>query len=268
MDQPGPDYSIVIPAYNEEALLPGTLAALAEAMGAVAPSGEVVVCDNNSTDRTAEIARAAGATVVSEPKNQISRARNAGARAARGRHLVFVDADTVVPPALLARALGALGSGRVVGGGAAVAMDVPPTGVAAVLLSSWNALSRRTRLAAGSFLFARGDAFLATGGFSLKVYASEEIWMSRALKRWGAARGLEFLILDDPPVVTSARKAEWYSGGALLASALLLLLFPVIVRWRALCWLWYRRPATTDVGRSAPSVRQFPDTRCEPQEGP
>ena len=44
---------------------------------------EVVVCDNNSTDRTAEIARAAGARVVFEPFNQIARARNTGARGLR-----------------------------------------------------------------------------------------------------------------------------------------------------------------------------------------
>ena len=239
---PAPDYSIVVPAYNEEALLADTLSALATAMAAVVLRGEIVVCDNNSTDATAEIARTAGARVVSEPVNQISRARNTGARAARGRYLVFVDADTLVPPPLLADALEALTSGRACGGGALVAMEPPPSGTAARLLTSWNALSRRSRLAAGSFLFARRDAFEAAGGFSLKVYASEEIWLSRALKRWGASRGLGFPILQTPPVVTSARKADWYSGGVLLGTALLLLICPFIVRSRALCWLWYARP--------------------------
>jgi glycosyltransferase involved in cell wall biosynthesis len=243
VDEPAPDYSIVVPAYNEEAFLGKTLAALAEAMAAVALRGEVVVCDNNSTDATAEIARAAGARVVGEPVNQISRARNAGARAARGRHLVFVDADTLVPPALLTGALAALQSGRACGGGALVAMAPPPSGTAAILLASWNAVSRRRRLAAGSFLFARRDAFEASGGFSLNVYASEEIWLSRDLKRWGASRGMEFPILMAPPVLTSARKAQWYSGGALLATALLVLLCPLALRSRRLCWLWYERPA-------------------------
>jgi hypothetical protein len=155
---------------------------------------------------------------------------------------VFVDADTLVPPALLAAALDALGSGRVCGGGAHVALEPPTSRTAARLLAFWNAVSRRSRLAAGSFFFARSDAFLATGGFSLKVYASEEIWLSRALKRWGAARGQEFVILEAPPVVTSARKAHWYSGGVLLATAFLVLFFPFAVRSRRLCWLWYARP--------------------------
>lgn len=243
MNEPAPDYSIVVPAYNEEALLPATLLALAEAMGTIALSGEVVVCDNNSTDGTAAAARAAGARVVSEPVNHISRARNAGARAARGQYLVFVDADTLVPPALLSAALEALVSGEICGGGATVAMQPPPSGVGGRLLALWNAFSRRALLAAGSFVFVRRDAFEGAGGFSLKVYASEELWLSRAVKRWGAQRGKAFVILEAPPVVTSARKTEWYSQSTLLVAALVLFVFPFAVRSRALCWLWYRRPA-------------------------
>ncbi len=246
MSIPAPDYSVVVPAYNEETLLKATLAALADAMGQVSLVGEVVVCDNNSTDGTAEIARAAGARVVSEPVNHISRARNAGALAARGRYFVFVDADTIVPPALLEAALAALASGRIVGGGAFVSLHPTPKGVVgAWFLALWNSFSRRMRLAAGSFIFVRRDAFEAVGGFSLKVYASEELWLSRAVKRFGAKRGLEFVILASPPVITSARKAEWYSQGTLLATALLLFVFPFALRSRAMCWLWYRRPPTT-----------------------
>ena len=89
--------SVIIPAFNEEKLLPQTLAAVAAAVGAFRERGwehEVVVCDNNSTDRTAELARAAGATVVFEPINQIGRARDAGARVATGDWFIFIDADS------------------------------------------------------------------------------------------------------------------------------------------------------------------------------
>jgi cellulose synthase/poly-beta-1,6-N-acetylglucosamine synthase-like glycosyltransferase len=67
--------SIVIPAFNEELLLGETLRwvhAAAEAFVRRGWESEVVVCNNNSTDRTAEIARAAGARVVFEPFNQIA----------------------------------------------------------------------------------------------------------------------------------------------------------------------------------------------------
>ena len=238
-----PVYSVVIPAFNEEALLPRTLAALERAMASVPYPGEVVVCDNNSTDATAAIARAAGAEVVFEPVNQISRARNRGARSARGRFLVFVDADTEVPPEILREAIERLASGRVAGGGATVRTDVASSPLVERMVAAWNAVSRSLCLAAGSFVFVRSDAFASVGGFSEKVYASEEIWLSCAVRRWGRARGMKFVILDAHPVVTSNRKAEWYATPVFVAAtAVFLVFFPFMVRSRALCWFWYRRP--------------------------
>ncbi|HUN69649.1 MAG TPA: glycosyltransferase, partial [Burkholderiales bacterium] len=75
--------SIVVPAFNEERLLASTLESIKAAAKVFDAAGgwELIVCDNNSTDATAEIARAAGAQVVFEPHNQISRARNRGAAA-------------------------------------------------------------------------------------------------------------------------------------------------------------------------------------------
>ena len=62
----------------------------ADAFGAAGYEWELMVCDNNSSDTTAAIARASGARVVFEPVNQIGRARNTGAAAATGEWLVFV----------------------------------------------------------------------------------------------------------------------------------------------------------------------------------
>ena len=79
--------SIIIPAFNEERLLGQSLASIALARQAFARHGwesELIVCDNNSKDRTGEIAAQAGARVVFEPVNQIARARNSGAAAATG----------------------------------------------------------------------------------------------------------------------------------------------------------------------------------------
>src|SRR2546423_2646806 len=73
---------------------------------------ELMVCDNNSTDRTGELARAAGATAVFEPLNQIARARNAGARAASGDWLVFVHADSSPTPRLFPEVLAVIESGK------------------------------------------------------------------------------------------------------------------------------------------------------------
>src|SRR6266498_6061066 len=86
--------SIVVPAFNEQAILARTLAVIREAAGAFDAAGvtwELIVCDNNSSDHTAGIARDAGARVVFEPINQIGRARNTGAVAAAGQWLLFID---------------------------------------------------------------------------------------------------------------------------------------------------------------------------------
>ena len=118
--------SIIVPAFNEERLLGESLAQIKSAANAFAQRGwdfELIVCDNNSTDRTAEIARAAGATVVFEPVNQIARARNSGAAAATGDWLIFVDADSRPNAGLFAEVAGQISSGRCLAGGVTVRMD-------------------------------------------------------------------------------------------------------------------------------------------------
>jgi glycosyltransferase involved in cell wall biosynthesis len=238
-----PRYSVVVPAYDEEDLLPATLGSIRAAMAAVPWPGEIVVCDNNSRDRTAEIARAAGALVVAEPHNQIARARNTGARASAGEWLVFVDADTRISGEVLRRALDLLASGTIAGGGSVFHMDCAGSRSGARIVRAWNWISRRFHVAAGSFLFCRRDAFDAVGGFSLGVYAGEELWFTRAVKRWGRGRGLGFRVLDEHPVETSGRKMEWFSPWSLGATLLLMTLCPFLSRSRTFCRIWYRRPS-------------------------
>src|SRR2546425_11118904 len=86
--------SFIVPAYNEELELPWTIAAIHQAAVAAHREYEIIVVDDASTDSTFEIARNAGAQIVSIDRRQIAAARNAGGRAARGETLFFVDADT------------------------------------------------------------------------------------------------------------------------------------------------------------------------------
>ncbi|MDH3359857.1 MAG: glycosyltransferase [Desulfobulbaceae bacterium] len=236
------DYSVVIPAFNEEALLGETIAHLREAMGTVSLTGEIIVANNNSTDRTAEIAEKAGATVVFEPINQISRARNAGARVAKGRYLIFVDADTVVSPALLQKALDNLESGRCCGGGANIAPLEKVPFLARLVLGYWNIVSSVLRLAAGCFVYARRDDFDACGGFSEKFYATEEIWFSMALRKVAFKHRRGFRIIRKPKVVTSSRKLVWFNHWYQLILLILVGIFPYITRFKWVCDYWYKRP--------------------------
>jgi glycosyltransferase involved in cell wall biosynthesis len=217
------DYSIIVPAYNEENFLGATLASLGRAMQGCPGRGEMIVVDNASTDATRAIALQMGARVIHEPHRQIARARNAGAAAARGHWLVFVDADTTVPPRTLRSALEMLESGRFVAGGARVQFDRRCALDVRLSLCGWMVLSRFFRWAAGAFVFTRRDAFEAVGGFDQRYYAGEEIHLSRALRLWGSPRGLRFGILGEP-VYTSYRKMDWFSRGQMGGMALRLLL--------------------------------------------
>src|SRR5215467_2203097 len=157
--------SVVIPAFNEERLLPATLASVRAAATAFEARGwatERIVCDNNSSDRTADIARADGATVVFEPVNQIGRARNVGAARAGGDWLVFVDADSRPSPELFAEAAEAIAGGDCIAGGCTVRLDTSRVSVQ-FFVSLWNAISRLRGWAAGSFMFCEASAFRQVG---------------------------------------------------------------------------------------------------------
>ena len=147
--------SIIVPAFNEELLLAASLGAIQEASAAFSECGwtvEVIVCDNNSTDQTAEIARRTGARVVFEAVNQIGRARNAGAAVATGDWLVFVDADSHPSRELFAEAAEKILAGDTLAGGVTIRMDEPKL-AAGIAAGAWNWLSRTRKLLAGSFIF-------------------------------------------------------------------------------------------------------------------
>lgn len=206
-------FSIVVPAFNEEKLLPATLSAIRSAAAAFADAGcawELIVCDNNSSDRTAEVAKEQGAVVVFEPVNQIGRARNTGARVATGDWLIFIDADSLAHRELFAKVLLLVRSGEVIAGGCVVRTDLPHA-VFDGLTGLWNRLSRRLRWMAGSFVFCRREAFETVGGFDERLYASEEIDLSRKLKRLGRRRNQRVEIIADQVLLTSGRKVRLYS---------------------------------------------------------
>ena len=205
--------SIVVPAFNEEKLLGASLAEIKSAAAAFARRGwefEIVVCDNNSTDRTAEIAQAAGARVVFELFNQIGRARNSGAAAATGDWLIFVDADSHPSAELFSDVAEQIVSGGCVAGGATIRLD-ESIFAANFVTQLWNYASRFNRLLAGSFIFVEAAAFRKLGGFSHEFFAAEELDLSRRLKQLARETGKKIVILHRHPLKTSARKMKLYS---------------------------------------------------------
>jgi glycosyltransferase involved in cell wall biosynthesis len=225
--------SLIIPAHNEADYLPYTLRSVWIAVQQVAPAVQLIVVDDASTDATGAIAAESGAQVVRVDLRQIAAVRNAGARAARGDLLVFLDADTRLPPQTLQAAWAAYQRGCI-GGGCRVQFDQPMPWDARAGLRLWDVLSRTFRLAAGAFLFARRDAFNRVGGFDERFYAAEEIFVSQALQRLGP-----FKILDHP-VITSARKLESHTvADHLRITAKTILTLGRTLRHRKSLDIWY-----------------------------
>ncbi|MDB5237958.1 MAG: glycosyl transferase family 2 [Candidatus Kaiserbacteria bacterium] len=90
------EITLIIPAYNEEAYLGGCL----DSINRYAPGKfkEVVVVDNASTDKTAEVARAKGARVVREDRKGLTHARQSGFEQTSGEYVAYMDADCRLTP--------------------------------------------------------------------------------------------------------------------------------------------------------------------------
>lgn len=234
--------SVIVPAFNEEKLLGASLAEIKAAAAAFIARGwlfELIVCDNNSTDRTADIARAAGARVVFEPVNQIARARNAGASIATGDWLVFVDADTHPSEKLFADVAREIASGRTLAGGVTIRLD-QRLFVAGLITQIWNYSSRITRLMAGSFIFVEAAAFRQLGGFHNELYAAEELELSQRLKKLARDTKRRITILHRHPIKTSARKMRLYTPRELLGFFLRAAFrHQKTIRNREAAYMWY-----------------------------
>jgi len=234
--------SIIVPAFNEERLIGGSLARVNEAKPAFEAKHwdtELIVCDNNSTDATAELARAAGAKVVFEPVNQIARARNAGAATASGEWFIFIDADSYPSRELFAEVAEEIETGTCLAGGTTLRLEGDYR-VGKAITGLWNRISRLGRLAAGSFIFCEAAAFRAVGGFSQELFAGEELDLSAKLKRKARESGKRIVILHRHPLLTSARKIHLYT----LREHLQFMMRAALWRQRVLtsraeCHTWY-----------------------------
>lgn len=234
--------SVIIPAFNEERLLGETLRQVKMAMEVFARRGwktELIVCDNNSTDRTAEIAREVDAMVVFEPINQIARARNRGASIATGDWLLFVDADSHPSVELFTDVAEQIKSGRCLAGGVTVRLDEKHF-AAGWVTRLWNCASRIFKLLAGSFIFCEAAAFRKIGGFNIEFFAAEELELSKRLWQLARDTNKKVVILHRHPLITSARKMRLYSSWEhLRLLARVIFSRGRILRNREAAHLWY-----------------------------
>ena len=110
-DQASLEVSVIIPCLNEAESIEACVTAARDTLAGGEYEGEVVVVDNGSTDRSGELAEAAGAHVVHEPRRGYGRAYLTGLAEARGRYIVMLDADMTYDAAELPRFVEALDDG-------------------------------------------------------------------------------------------------------------------------------------------------------------
>ena len=174
-----PAVSFVVPARNEADYLEATLSSIDTQRGDVAY--EVVVADGGSTDGTVDVAREHGAAVVTEGGHSIAAGRNAGAAAADGEWLAFVDADTTLASEYLTTMLAFVEREDLVGASSRCRMTGPYRAKA----MEWTINHVFPRLAApvlpGFNTFVRRDAFERVGGFP--DVPNEDTAFSRRLGR-------------------------------------------------------------------------------------
>lgn len=105
-----PSISIVIPAYNYEALLPNAVASAAKQ---AIPNLEVLIVNDGSTDNTRQVAEQLASTfpnvrVLHKENGGASSARNSGIRNTNGEYLIFLDADDTLEPGALPKVMSAI----------------------------------------------------------------------------------------------------------------------------------------------------------------
>ena len=177
--------SVIIPALDEEASIARVIRSCREA-----GPGEVIVVDGGSRDRTAEIARARADAVIAAPRGRAAQL-NAGAAAARGKVLLFLHADTLLPGGSVPAVLGALQDPAVIGGAFRVRLATS-SGAGRYVRAALGITGRMIGARAGvtraftgdQAIFVRAEAFRAVGGYP-EIPLMEDVELSRRMRRTG-----------------------------------------------------------------------------------
>ncbi|MEM3442834.1 MAG: glycosyltransferase [Candidatus Bathyarchaeia archaeon] len=192
--------SVVIPTFQEEKYIEKTLSKLA----GIKPPIEIIVVDGGSKDNTVEIARRYASAVYQINMRGISRARNYGAKKAKGDIIVFLDADVCTPPDFVDKVLKTFKNKNVVGATCYI-MPVNPTLAEAAFFHFYNFLIRAIFKirphARGEFFAVRRSTFLAAHGFDENMPCIEDHDLANRLSKLG-----KFVFIKDLTVYESLRR--------------------------------------------------------------
>jgi Glycosyl transferase family 2 len=212
-----PWISVIVPARNAASTLAACLTSIRDASAATGAI-ELVVADNGSTDQTAAVAAAAGATVLSLPGLRVSAVRNQAARLAQAPLLAFIDADHVLGRDWFTVARRLLAEPRIAAIGAEY--EAPRDGT--WVQRAYDRLRQRrsgtadvTWLPSGN-LAIRADVFKEIGGFDETLETCEDVDLCRRLTvaagRLVADEALASVHYGDPRTLGAVFTGEMWRG--------------------------------------------------------
>lgn len=247
-----PRFSLIIPAFNEEAYLPALLNSVdvARTCYAGGPNEiEVVVADNASSDSTADLARSNGCRVFCEDRRVIAAVRNTGARNARGRVFVFVDADNIMHPDTFNAIDRSLSTGKVIAGATGVKMQRMSLGIA-VTYALMVPIVWLTRMDTG-VVFCRREDFETIGGYNEDLLFAEDVQFLWDLMRLGRKQGRKLSRITSARAIFSTRKFDRHGDWHYLW-----------IPWRLLYGLLFSKSSMHNFAR----MYWYPDQRTKPPQ--
>jgi rSAM/selenodomain-associated transferase 2 len=191
--------SLIIPVFCEQAVINETIEAVRRLRGGEA--AEIIVVDGQAEGETLAAIQDAAVRKVRSDKGR-GRQLNRGAAVVAGDVLLFLHADTVLPPTAFERIAEAMADEGCVGGAFDLRIDSPGAGFRAIEMVA-NLRSRLTRIPYGDqAIFIRASYFRSIGGFK-EIPIMEDVDLMRRIKR----KGWRIVIFREP-VLTSARRWE------------------------------------------------------------
>lgn len=210
-----PFVSVVIPAHNEERYIEQCLNALIN-QDYPKDRYEIIVVDNNSKDRTPEIARSIGVKVLFKEKGPVGAVRNYGVNEANGEIIAFIDSDCVAHSSWLADGVQLIESNKnhAFGGGYNLREKPYPIEKYWLLSNSQEGILPNHLL--GGTIFVKKEDFIRAGLFDTDITSGEDSKLTNTLRETGTqvsfSKKLSVIHLGNPITIKAFFKRQvWHS---------------------------------------------------------